>query len=126
MSSMAESVFEQLVAGKSPDEVRSSVSSSSKFTSGLQKYLKWGKAEAAKVQEDLVSIQEKRMKVSESTTALQAHAEELERKILDLTQTQGDIAEDVRRKTDLLERLERRFKQTGAELRDLQSRAEEL
>ncbi|HJX23565.1 MAG TPA: hypothetical protein VJ574_04040 [Candidatus Bathyarchaeia archaeon] len=126
MSSMIESVFEQLVAGKSPEAVRLIVSSSSKFTSGLQKYLKWGKAEAAKVQEDLASLQEKRRKVSESTSGLEVQAEELARKIQDLTQAQTDLAKEVQTKEGHLEWLERRVKQTGAESKELQSRAEEL
>jgi chromosome segregation ATPase len=126
MSGMVESVFEQLVAGKSPEAVRSTVSSSSKFTSGLQKYLKWGKAEAAKVQEDLASLQEKRRKVSESTSSLQVQAEELARKIQDLTQAQLDLTKEVQTKEGHLEWIERRVKQTGTELKEIQSRAEKL
>jgi hypothetical protein len=64
MSRIDDQVFDRLMAGEPPGDIRKSVSSASRFASGLQRYLSWAETHRKELEEELKSLDTKRQELT--------------------------------------------------------------
>lgn len=126
MSSIADKVFDQLMAGKSPTEVRAAHGSASKFAAGLQKYLSWGVPEATSLRSEIASLKSAEKKLTESIENLQADQEKRTKAIDSLTIEQGTLSKQINEKSSSLQQIQSQTKQTEEKLQSLKSEIQKL
>lgn len=126
MSTIAETVYDRLRNGEDPQTVRESVSSSSQYSRGVQRYIEWSHTEVSRLRDGIAATRIEQGECEQRVQRLKADCDTLENTLKNLRNEATRLTEDNRQAATRLETLQSEVNQLEPRVTTLQTQLREL